>query len=80
MWVGYPSAIYSTLFRKKMSALNFLTQRNASIFAMFMKKENSSSLFVDIDQGIHKINLKVVQNEEQKKTMWVFFFNKYGKF
>ena len=42
-----------------------------------MKKENPSSFFVNIDQGIHKLNLKVARNE--KKTMWDFFFN-FGKF
>ena len=34
------------LFRKKSFVLNFLTQRNASKFAMFMKKENPHSFFI----------------------------------
>ena len=34
-------------------------------------------VYVDIDQGIYKVKLKVTQNE---KTTCVFFFYKYGKF
>ena len=37
-------------------------------------------VYVNIDQGIHKVKLKVARNEKQKKTTWVFFFYKYGKF
>ena len=36
-------------------------------------------VYVDIDRGIHKVKLKNALNEKQK-TMWVFFFYKYGKF
>ena len=35
---------------------------------------------VDIDQGIHKVKLKIAWNEKQKKTTWVFFIYKYDKF
>ena len=37
-------------------------------------------VYVDIDQGIHKVKVKIALNEKQKKTMCVFFFNKYSKF
>ena len=37
-------------------------------------------VYVDIDQGIHKVKLKVARNGKQKKTAWVIFFYKYGKF
>ena len=33
-----------------------------------------------LDQGIYKVKLKVALNEKGKKTTWVFFFHKYGKF
>ena len=36
--------------------------------------------YVDIDQGIHKVKMKVAQNEKRKKTTWVFFLHKYRKF
>ena len=35
-------------------------------------------LFVDIDRDIHKVKLKNAL--KTKKTTWVFFFYKYGKF
>ena len=37
-------------------------------------------VYVNIDWGIHKRKLKNALNEKQKKTTWVFFFYKYGKF
>ena len=37
-------------------------------------------VYVDIDQGIYKGELKNALNEKQKKTTWVFFYYKYGKF
>ena len=40
----------------------------------------NAPVYVDIDQGILKVKLKVAQNEKQKKTTWVFFFDKYSKF
>ena len=40
----------------------------------------NAPVYVGIDQGIHKVKLKVAQNEKQKKTTWVFFFYDYSKF
>ena len=40
----------------------------------------NAPVYVDIDQGIHKVKLKVALHEKWKKTTWVFFFYKYGKF
>ena len=37
-------------------------------------------VYVDIEQGIYKVKLKVALKWKTKKTMWVFFFYKYGKF
>ena len=37
-------------------------------------------VYVNIDQGIHKGKSNVARNEKQKKTTWVFIFQKYGKF
>ena len=39
-------------------------------------------VYVDIDQGIHMVKNKNALNEKRKmkKTTWVFFFYKYGKF
>ena len=37
-------------------------------------------VYVVIDQGIHKVKMKVAQNEKRKKTTWVFFLHKYRKF
>ena len=37
-------------------------------------------VYVNIDWGIHEVKLKNALNEKQKKTTWVFFFYKYGKF
>ena len=37
-------------------------------------------VYVDMDQGIHKVKLKNALNEKRKKTTWIFFFYKYGKF
>ena len=37
-------------------------------------------VYVNIDQGIYKVKLKVVLNEKQKKTTWVFFIHKHSKF
>ena len=45
IWITLQEYINSTLFRKKRFALNFLTKRNASKFAMFMEKENPCSFF-----------------------------------
>ena len=36
-------------------------------------------VYVNIDQDIHRVKLKVAQNEKQKKTVWVFFYYEYGK-
>ena len=36
-------------------------------------------VYVDIDQGIHKVKLKVVQNEKGKKTTWIVFLHKHSK-
>ena len=66
-----------TLFRKKRFEINFFVQKNASKFAIFIEKENPC---VDIDQGIHKVKLKVARNEKRKKNTWVFFLYKYSKF
>ena len=33
----------------------------------------NAPVYVNIDQGIHKVKLKVAQNEKQKKITWVFF-------
>ena len=33
----------------------------------------------DIDQGIHKVKMKVAQTEKRKKTAWVFFLYKLAK-
>ena len=35
-------------------------------------------VYVDIDQGIHKVNIKVAQNE--KKLLGIFFLHKHSKF
>ena len=40
----------------------------------------NAPVYVEIDQGILKVKLRNARNEKQKKTMWVFFFYKYGKF
>ena len=40
----------------------------------------NAPVYVDIDQGIHKVKLKVARNEKQKKTSLVFFFYKHSKF
>ena len=41
----------------------------------------NAPVYVDIDQGIHKVKLKVARNEKRKKLpTWVFFFYKYSKF
>ena len=41
----------------------------------------NSLVYVDIDQGIYRVKLKVARNEKRKKKLctWVFFFYKYGK-
>ena len=49
----------ASLFRKKRFLVNLKIERNASKFAMFMEK--------DIDQGIHKGEMKVALNEKRKK-------------
>ena len=36
--------------------------------------------YVDIDQGIFKVKMKVAQNVKVKKTTRVFFLYKYRKF
>ena len=77
-----------SLFRKRRFALNENLHPNASKFAMFMFFISSDFTFslmnalvyVNIGQGIHKGKSKVAQNEEQKKTMWVFFLHKRSKF
>ena len=48
--------------------------------ATHFKKERFALNYVNIDQGIYKVKLKVALNEKRKKTRWVFFFHKYGKF
>ena len=47
----------TTLFRKKRFEINFFVRRNASKFA----------IFINIDQGIHMVKLKVALNEKPKK-------------
>ena len=37
-------------------------------------------VYVEIDQGIYKVKLKVALNEKRKKTTWGLFFYRYGKF
>ena len=67
-------------FRKKRFEINFLFLRNASKFAIYIVYLINALVYLDIDQGIHKVKLKVAWNEKWKKTTWVFFFYKYGKF
>ena len=75
---------------------NILFRRNASMLYLWKKKTQvvvfvfnfeqlwllyyNALVYVDIDQGIHKVKLKIACNEKQKKTTWVFFIYKYGKF
>ena len=75
----------NTLFRKNRFALNFLTQRNASKFAMFMEKENPSSFFhfcIDCKisssmstqtRAFIRVKLKVALNEKRKKLLGFSF-------
>ena len=37
-------------------------------------------VYVDIDQGIHKVKTQKCLKGKRKKTTWVFFFYKHGKF
>ena len=85
---------FITLFRKKKFLVNLITKRNASIFAMFMGKENPSSFFRFsfkatliftfindlVYDDIHKGKMKVPLNEKQKKNTWIFFFHKHSKY
>ena len=77
------SIFNSSLFRKKRFEINFFVQRNASKHIYKKRKPTQffsffiSSIFefylvnalfsVDIDQGIHKVKLKVARNEKRKK-------------
>ena len=77
----------NSLFRKKRFEINFFVWQNASKFAIFIEKENPCSFFrfsfraflsftyVDIDQGIHKVKVKVARNEKQKKLCGFYFFS-----
>ena len=58
-----------TLFRNKRFALNEMFMQNASKFAIFYVSEK---VYVDIDQGIHKVKYKVARNEKRKKITWFF--------
>ena len=36
--------------------------------------------YIVIDQDIHKMKMKVAENEKQKKTIWVFFLKNIRNF
>ena len=40
----------------------------------------NAPVYVDIDQGIHKVKLKVTRNDIRKKPTWGFFLHKHSKF
>ena len=37
-------------------------------------------VYVDIDQGIHKVKMKVARNEKQKKVLGLYFYMNIGNF
>ena len=37
-------------------------------------------VYVNIDQGIHKVKFKVSRNEKNQKTTWVFIYIKFGNY
>ena len=69
--------VITSLFRNKRFALNEMFQRNDSKFAIFLFCFSfrpilyfylmNALVYVNIDQGIHKVKYKVARNEKQKK-------------
>ena len=79
-YLCFDSPKENTLFRNKRFALNLMPQRNALKFAILLEYENPHNYFsfcaslffplmnalvyIDIDQGIHKVKYKVARNEK----------------
>ena len=61
-------------FRKKRFEINFLFLRNASKFAIYIVYLINALVYLDIDQGIHKVKLKVAWTEKWKKNYLGFLF------
>ena len=87
----------TSLFRKKRFRSTFCSGKTHQNLPYLQKKKThvdfffifsnfefylmNSLVYVDIDQGIYRVKLKVARNEKRKKKLctWVFFFYKYGK-
>ena len=62
---------------KNIHVLFFHFSLHATLLFTFM----NALVYVDISQGIHKVESKVAHNKkEMKKTTWVFLHIIYGKF
>ena len=76
----------TTLFRNSGFMLKLMLQRNASKFALFLEYENfnftfhATSFFPLMNASNSLGENKNVARNKIKKTMWVFVFQKYGKF
>ena len=56
------------LYKKKTQVVFFVFHFEQLSFFPF-----NALVYVDIDQGIHKVKMKVARNEKQKKILGFFF-------